>query len=61
MAPFSEKKFIKHVMRALIFSAIFPETFLILRRIQPLFLYVYTGLRVKCSLFLSDFNETWII
>jgi hypothetical protein len=35
------------------------ETFLILRIQQEVIMYV--GLHVKCTLFLSDFNETWIL
>jgi len=36
------------------------ETFLILRRIQWNHIINVLGLQVKYSLFLSDFNETWI-
>ena len=35
------------------------ETFLIQRRTGRDIIKMYTSLRVKCLLFLSDFNETW--
>jgi hypothetical protein len=37
------------------------ETFLILRRTEWDVIKMYIGLHVKYSLFLSDFNETWIL
>ena len=38
-----------------------PETFFILRIIQRnITINLYIGFHVKCPLFLSDFNETWI-
>jgi len=36
------------------------ETFLILRTFEPGMMKLYVVLHVKCPLFLSDFNETWI-
>jgi hypothetical protein len=50
-------------MFVLVFLTIFfSETFLILRRNeQDMMKYVYWSLCVKCPVFLSDFNETWIL
>ena len=57
-AQFSKKKVINHEKCYLIFSKIFSETFLILRRIVRDMIKMFIGLQSKYPLFLSDFNET---
>jgi len=53
------KNSIVHKMYVLIFSRILSEEFLIIRRNErDVIKKMYTGLRVKYPLFLSDFNET---
>jgi hypothetical protein len=37
------------------------EKFLIMRRIEQHMIKMYIGLHVECPLFVSDFNETWIL
>jgi len=54
------EKVTKHKMCVLIFSTVLSETFLILRRIPLDIIITYTILHVKCPLFLSYVNETWI-
>ena len=54
---FRKNKITEHKMRVLIFSTILSETFLIVRRTER---DMCTGLHLKCPLFLSDINETWI-
>ena len=57
---YSEKK-LPNVKYVLWFSLqILSETFLILRRIERDMIRMYIGLHVKYSLFLWDFNETWV-
>ena len=36
------------------------DTFTFLSRIQQILQYMYIGRNVKCPLFLSEFNESWI-
>jgi hypothetical protein len=48
-------------MCVLIFSATFVSNTTILRRTEQDTIKVYVGLQAKYLLFLSDFNETWIL
>ena len=57
-AGFSEDKVIGHKMW--IFSTTFIQTFPTLRSIQPCITKMCIDLLVKCTLFLSDFNKTWV-
>ena len=56
---FSEKKFIEHKMCVLIFSTTLKH-FSFYKEWSEKWSKMYIGLHVKHSLFLSDFNETWI-
>jgi len=53
-----EKKMFKK--RVLIFSTTLSDTFFILRRIKRDRSNMCTGLHIKYSLFLFDYNESWI-
>ena len=53
------KKVSKHKIVFWLSLLLFPETFLILRRIQWDIILSYQVLHVKYLLFLSDFNKTW--
>jgi len=57
---FEEKKLLDMKSVFLFYVQNLSETFLILRRIQWNHIINVLGLHVKYSLFLSDFNETWI-
>ena len=48
-------------MCVLISSETLSEKFLILRRTERDMIKMFIGLLVKYPLFLSDFNETWIV
>ena len=56
-----EKKVTDHKICASIFSTLLSGTFFILRRMEQGMIKMYIGLHVKCPIFLSDFNETWIL
>ena len=58
---FRGKKKLLNVRCVFSFSLQFlSQTFLILRRTERHRSKMYNSLHVKCTLFLSDFNETWI-
>ena len=54
------KKVTEHKVCVLIFSTSLSETFLIQEKLREILSKMYIGLRVKCLLFLSDFNETCV-
>ena len=54
------RKVIENKMCHMIFSATLSETFVIPRRTARDTIKVHFGLHVNYSLFLSDFNESWI-
>ena len=60
-APFSKEK-VWNIKCVFWFSVqLLPATFLILRRTErDIIINVYKRRHVKCTLFFSDFNETWI-
>jgi hypothetical protein len=54
------EKIIERKLYVLVYSTILIEIFLILKIINREIFINYVGLHVKCPLFLSYFNQTWI-